>query len=91
MPSPESSTRRRPVPPTKTASQAELRESLISAARQHRDGSNPNGHSDGAQNVTPDRETDKNEAMKNLTLPPGWDLRSEADVAYHTHIAKRMN
>lgn len=29
--------------------------------------------------------------MKHLRLPPGWDLRNEVDVTYHTHVAKRMD
>ena len=85
MSPPESPTRRRPVPPPKTESQARLREDLTSPGRQQYESPYRN-QSDalatGAQ---------KEKAMENLTLPPGWDLRNKADVKYHTHVAKRMD
>jgi hypothetical protein len=91
MSPPESPTRRRPVPPPKTASQAELREALTSSSRHQRDASNQYEPPDQLQKKVVDPEADKQEAMKNLTLPPGWDLRNEVDVTYHTHVAKRMD
>jgi hypothetical protein len=90
MSPPDSPTRRRPVPPPKTESQAKLREDLTSPSRQQRNASIQHESSSNVQTNTLDIEAQKREAMKHLTLPPGWDMRNEVDVTYHTHVAKRM-
>lgn len=82
--SPLSSTRRRPVPPPKTESQALLRQELTSSAQSQ------SARTDEPQNELPDLEARRRETVKHLTLPPGWDLSDGVDVTYHTHIAKRM-
>jgi len=92
--SPPSSTRRRPVPPPKTKSQALLRQELTSPDQSQSAASNQHAPTDEPQdesrNELPDSEARRREAMKHLTLPPGWDLSDGVDVTYHTHIAKRM-
>jgi hypothetical protein len=88
---PGSPTRRRPVPPPKTESQARLREDLTSPSRAQRNAATEHELSGRSQNAALDPEAQKQDAMKHVTLPPGWNLRNEADVTYHTHVAKRMN
>lgn len=85
---PNTPTRRRPVPPPKTESEARLRDDLTSPHR------SPTAVSKRKEieveppmeNADPDAQ--QREAMKHLTLPPGWNLRNEVDVTYHTHVAK---
>ena len=91
MPVPESPPRRRPVPPPKTESQAQLRQELTSPNRAHRTSSNQDQHIDGPQNEAPAPEAPTQEATKHLTLPEGWDMNNAVDVTYHTHVAKRMD
>ena len=87
---PDSTARRRPVPPPKTESQAQLRQELTSPGRSPRDASNQPEVQTTAQSQLSDAEARRRETMKHLTLPPGWNMANEVDVTYHTHIAKRM-
>ncbi|KAF7510150.1 hypothetical protein GJ744_007049 [Endocarpon pusillum] len=88
MPVPESPPRRRPVPPPKTESQAQLRQELTSPSRTHRTSSNQAEYIDGPQNEAPHSEAPKQEGTNHLTLPEGWVMKNAVDVTYHTHVAK---
>ncbi len=90
MPLPDSPTKRRPVPPPKTESQAQLRQELTSPGRAQGASLNQHEYTNAPQNEAPDFEARKQETTKHLTLPEGWDMRNAADVTYHTHVAKRM-
>lgn len=91
MSTPASPTKRRPVPPPKTESEARLRDELTSPSREHADALDVGASTHNSGSGLSDVEIRKQEAMKHLTLPPGWDLRNEVDVTYHTHVAKRMD
>lgn len=86
---PKSPTTRRPVPPPKSESQARLRDDLTSPGRQQREAANQYQSPYRDQNDVFATEAQKGEAMKHLTLPPGWDMKDAVDVTYHTHVAKR--
>ncbi len=86
---PDSPTKRRPVPPPKTESQAQLRQELTSPSRAHGASLNQHQHTNAPQNEAPGSEAQRQEAIKHLTLPEGWDMKNAVDVTYHTHVAKR--
>lgn len=90
MSMPDSPTRRRPVPPPKTESQAQLRQELTSPSRAQRALPTQHEYTDGTQKEAPDPEIQGQAASKHLTLPEGWDMKNAVDVTYHTHVAKRM-